>query len=90
MDALKAALQGLQSKIDRGEKLVSSLADEKANWIVRLGSFEDSYGNLLGDSILAAAFMSYAGPFPSDYRNNLNEMWFAKIKEERVAFSKGF
>jgi dynein heavy chain len=90
MDALKAALAGLQSKIDRGEKLVSSLADEKANWIIRLASFEEAYGNLMGDSILAAAFMSYAGPFPSDYRNSLNEMWFAKIKEERVAFSKGF
>jgi hypothetical protein len=40
MERLKADLQVLQSKIDRGEKLVSSLAEEKANWIVRLADFE--------------------------------------------------
>lgn len=72
MDKLKDDLAQLQSKIDRGEKLVSSLADEKANWIIRLAQFDEQYGNQLGDCILAAAFMSYCGPFPSDYRNMLN------------------
>ena len=90
MDALKAALQGLQNKIDRGEKLVSSLADEKANWIIRLSGFDEAYGNLMGDCILAAAFMSYCGPFPSDYRNDLNAKWLEKIKDEKVHYSKGF
>jgi len=90
MDKLKDDLAQLQSKIDRGEKLVSSLADEKANWIIRLAQFDEQYGNQLGDCILAAAFMSYCGPFPSDYRNMLNKLWLDKIKEERVQFSKGF
>jgi dynein heavy chain len=90
MDELKDNLAQLQSKIDRGEKLVSSLADEKANWIIRLAQFEEAFSNLLGDCILAAAFMSYCGPFPSDYRKLLNESFLEKIKEERVAFSKGF
>ena len=39
MDKLKDDLAQLQAKIDRGEKLVSSLADEKANWIIRLAQF---------------------------------------------------
>lgn len=90
MDRLKASLQALQSKIDRGEKLVSSLAEEKANWIVRLAGFELDESHLLGDCILAAAFMSYCGPFPSSYRNNLNELWLEKIIEERVSYTKGF
>jgi len=51
--------------------LVSSLADEKSNWIIRLAGFELDFGNLLGDCILASSFMSYCGPFPSDYRNKL-------------------
>jgi len=71
MDYLKQDLASLQSKIDRGEKLVSSLADEKSNWIIRLAGFELDFGNLLGDCILASSFMSYCGPFPSDYRNKL-------------------
>jgi len=72
MDELKNNLQQLQSKIDRGEKLVSSLAEEKSNWIIRLAGFELDESCLLGDCLLASAFMSYCGPFPSDYRNMLN------------------
>jgi len=72
MKALKDKLGQLQAKIDRGDKLVSSLAEERQNWIVRLADFQASYENLNGDCILAAAFMSYCGPFPSDYRNALN------------------
>jgi hypothetical protein len=34
--------------------------------------------------------MSYCGPFPSDYRKILNDSFLEKIKDERVAFSKGF
>lgn len=81
MQKLKDDLTNLQMKIDRGEKLVSSLADEKSNWINRLAGFEEDYNNLLGDSILAAAFMSYAGPFPSDFRNDLNAIWKKKVVE---------
>jgi dynein heavy chain len=44
----------------------------------------------MGDCILAAAFMSYCGPFPSDYRNDLNAKWLEKIKDEKVHYSKGF
>jgi dynein heavy chain len=90
MKALKDKLQQLQSKIDRGDKLVSSLADEKVNWEARLENFNESYGNLNGDCILAAAFMSYCGPFPSDYRNKLNEEWLIKIKQEKIAFTRNF
>jgi dynein heavy chain len=41
MQKLKDSLQALQSKIDRGEKLVSSLAEEKANWIIKLATLEE-------------------------------------------------
>lgn len=89
-EELNNSLQALQSKIDRGEKLVSSLAEEKANWIVRLATFEINEACLLGDCILAAAFMSYCGPFPSDYRNGLNRLWLDKIIMEEIKYSKDF
>lgn len=57
---------------------------------MRLADFQASYENLNGDCILAAAFMSYCGPFPSDYRNALNQEWLQKIKSEKVLFSKNF
>jgi dynein heavy chain len=55
-----------------------------------LAGFEEAYSNLLGDCMLSAAFMSYAGPFPSDYRNLLNDLWLEKVTDERVLYTKGF
>jgi len=35
-----------------------------------------SRANLLaGDSVVAAGMISYAGPFTSDYRENLESIW---------------
>jgi dynein heavy chain len=62
----------LQAKIDRGEKLVSGLADEKERWIKSLEDLDINFTNLVGDCLLASAFMSYCGPFPSDFRKILN------------------
>lgn len=69
---LKADLADLQAKIDRGEKLVSGLADEKERWIKSLEDLDINFTNLVGDCLLASAFMSYCGPFPSDFRKILN------------------
>jgi dynein heavy chain, axonemal len=34
--------------------------------------------------------MSYAGPFPSDYRNDLDKKWREKVVDEKVAFSRSY
>jgi len=87
---LKADLASLQSKIDRGEKLVAGLADEKTRWDQTVKELEFNIVNLIGDCLLAAAFMSYCGPFPSEFRNDLNKTWLKKIKEEELPYSKNF
>lgn len=71
MTGYKKELDELQTKIDRGEQLVTGLAGEKTRWEASLIELDDQYEKLVGDCILAAAFMSYAGPFPSEYRENL-------------------
>lgn len=58
--------------------------------MVRLAGFEKDESCLLGDCILGAAFMSYAGPFPSNYRKVLNSCWLDKVIEEGIVYTKGF
>lgn len=71
MAKYKAALDDLQKKIDRGDKLVSGLSGEKTRWEATIIDLDEQYEKLVGDCILAAAFMSYCGPFPSEFRNEL-------------------
>ena len=47
------------------------LAGERSRWEVSIVSLEAQLRALPGDVALASAFMSYAGPFPSQYREDL-------------------
>lgn len=44
----------------------------------------------MGDCILAAAFMSYCGPFPSEYRENLTNNWISTVEIEKIPFTPNF
>jgi dynein heavy chain len=86
----KRELDGLQVKIDRGERLVSGLAGEKTRWEAQVLELDSQYEKLIGDCILAAAFMSYCGPFPSEYRDGLISDWLSTVEAEKIPYTQGF
>merc|ERR1712166_1211377 len=90
MAAYKAELDGLQVKIDRGDKLISGLSGEKTRWEATLIELDEQYDFLIGDCILAAAFMSYCGPFPSEYRDSLISSWISRVELHKIPFTRGF
>ncbi len=58
----------LQDKLERADKLVSGLAGEFVRWQASIGTYESMIERLVGDSLIAAAFLSYAGTFDTVYR----------------------
>lgn len=48
---------------------MTGLGSEKIRWESSLIEYDIQFEKLTGDCILSAAFMSYAGPFPSEYRD---------------------
>ena len=85
--SFKAELDNLQIKIDRGDKLIFGLSGEKSRWEATLLELDDQYEKLIGDCVLAAAFMSYCGPFPSEYRDSLISSFVAKIEANSIPFT---
>lgn len=49
----------------------AGLAGERTRWESSICGYEKFLASLPGDTLLAAAFMSYAGPFPSEFREEL-------------------
>lgn len=70
-EKLKAESEQLESMLERATQLVDGLGGERARWEVSIGVLETSISNLVGDCLLAAAFLSYCGPFDADYRQTL-------------------
>ena len=48
-------------------------------------------GKLVGDALLAAAFVSYAGPFNMEFRKRLvAEKWLPDLTERQIPLTPGF
>lgn len=58
----------VQDKLERADKLVGGLAGEFVRWQASIGTYEAMIERLVGDSLIAAAFLSYAGTFDTIYR----------------------
>ena len=69
--ALEDELQDLEAKLNRAQKLVSGLAGERVRWEGSIVTLSASIDALPGDVALAAAFLSYAGPFPGNFRTQM-------------------
>ena len=59
----------------------SGLAGEKIRWEASAENLEDSMGYLVGDCLVASAFLSYMGPFLSNYRDEMVEkIWLKQVR----------
>ncbi|XP_034502705.1 dynein heavy chain 2, axonemal isoform X3 [Ailuropoda melanoleuca] len=90
-EELRKKSEEMEVKLERAGLLVSGLAGEKARWEETVQGLEEDLGYLVGDCLLAAAFLSYMGPFLTNYRDEIvNQIWMKKIRELQVPCSPRF
>uniref|UniRef100_F1ST22 Dynein axonemal heavy chain 2 n=1 Tax=Sus scrofa TaxID=9823 RepID=F1ST22_PIG len=90
-EELRKKSEEMETKLARAGMLVSGLAGEKARWEETVKGLEEDLGYLVGDCLLAAAFLSYMGPFLTNYRDEIvNQIWIRKIRELQVPCSPRF
>lgn len=63
VEALKAEMEAVKTKIERAESLLRSLGHESERWAKSSETFESIMRSLVGDGLLMAAFLTYAGFF---------------------------
>jgi dynein heavy chain len=88
---LESELADLAGKLARAERLVSGLAGERARWQGAIAALEARAAALPGDAAVAAAFLSYAGPFASEYREELvRATWLPQVGTGRGRGGRGW
>jgi dynein heavy chain len=55
-------------KLDRANKIMSGLAGEKTRWTETVATLSEEQGYLIGNCLIAAGMMAYAGPFTALFR----------------------
>ena len=90
-EALQRESDELELKLERAEKLVNGLAGERTRWEASIEQLDAQINEIPGDCVVAAAFMSYAGPFPSEYRDDLvNHTWLKTVKDLQIPSAAEF
>uniref|UniRef100_A0A3P8VN13 Dynein axonemal heavy chain 2 n=1 Tax=Cynoglossus semilaevis TaxID=244447 RepID=A0A3P8VN13_CYNSE len=87
---LRKKSEEMEVKLDRADKLVTGLAGERVRWEERAAGLEENMGYLVGDCLLAASFLSYMGPFLSNYRDELLSIWMNEVKNFEIPCTPGF
>jgi len=88
-DALTKEIDECNKKLERAGKLISGLQGEKIRWTNTVKQYEAEYGLLVGNCLIAAGMVAYAGPFTSKYRSELEELWRIRIDERKIPCEKG-
>lgn len=52
--------------------------------VCMLQGLEENMGYLVGDCLLAAPFLSYMGPFLSNYRDELLAIWMKEVRHSKI------
>jgi len=65
-------------------------ASEAERWARTVDELGISIVNLIGDVFLAAAAISYNGPFTGPYRHELVNLWVTKVNEVQIPVSEKY
>jgi dynein heavy chain len=76
-------------KLSLANRLITALASEGERWAATVTQLKQNYEVLTGDMLLAAAFVSYAGPFVSSFRADLIREFLEFMKAKGTPMTPG-
>jgi dynein heavy chain 1, cytosolic len=87
--AIKSEMSRVQSKVDRSVNLLGSLSQERTRWEAGSKSFETQITTLIGDVLIGAAFLAYAGFYDQNDRRGMLGDWLHHLSQSGIASKSG-
>lgn len=84
--AIKSEMKTVESKVDRSLKLLDSLSSERTRWEESSRSFDSQIDTIVGDVLVAAAFIAYGGYYDQQYRKGMMEDWLHHLSLSGITF----
>ena len=86
--AITSEMSTVESKVDRSVKLLDSLSQERARWEEGSKSFETQIATLVGDVLIASAFLAYGGLYDQQFRKAMVDEWMLQLSRSGIKFKK--
>ena len=86
---LERQMEEATGRLDRAEVLTKSLGSEQVRWTESCGRLTHEFGDLIGDALVSAATIAYAGAFTPDFRKKLVGAWRESLVASKIPHTKG-
>ena len=81
--------ESCENRLVLAEKLVNGLASENERWGIEIEQLRRNAVMVVGDSLLAAAFVSYIGAFDQSFRKQLwQDTWYPDLVEKQIPITE--
>jgi dynein heavy chain 1 len=74
-ETIRTEMDVVTKRVARAQALLQSLEQEQERWTATSVSFDEQMSTLIGDNLLAAGFLTYAGAFDYKVRRSLLLEW---------------
>jgi len=78
------------NRLERAEQLTNGLGSEGVRWKATIETLETLRSDLIGDTFLSCAAISYYGPFTGNYRDELVEKWLDRCRSTGIPCSSNY
>ena len=84
--AIKSEMSRVQFKVDRSVKLLDSLSSERTRWEGGSKSFGWQTETMVGDVLVAAAFLAYSGLYDQQLRRAMTDDWLEQLSMSGIKY----
>lgn len=88
--SLEQQVAECSDRLDRAEKLLGGLANEKGRWQERARQLALDFVNVVGNILVASGVIAYLGVFTSLYRDACVKKWVALLQSKSIPCDPDF
>ena len=85
---IKTEMSKVEFKVNRSVRLLDSLSSERTRWEEASKSFETQISTIVGDVLVAAAFLAYSGLYDQQFRKAMTDDWLEHLTLSGISFKK--
>jgi len=86
VESIKSDRSNVQDKVERSIHLLKSLEEESKRWHFRKDNFHVRTETLVGNSVIAGAFLAYSGFFDQQVRESLIKHWGQVLYNAKISY----